>query len=199
VRALYIAGWSYVAIAGALLYRSAQPAPEPAPVGFEPRGGEPSPPAATGSWFETVRAHCNPVEVEVTIASSPPPSDWESQAYAAACYALAGKIERAAERIDALRASERAGAANIVFNVGHPVADAGDDDAAGPIMQLVIRYTPDNYMALYHAGIAQARVGELDLARANLLRFLELYRASDGWTQSARSTLAELGVEDPGR
>jgi hypothetical protein len=188
MRALHIAGWSYVAIAAAILYRTSEPATHQPPV-----------PEVTGSWFESVRARCNPVEVEVTISSYPPPADWESQAYAAACYALAGKIERAAERIDALDADRRGAAANIVFNVGHPVADAGDDDAAGPIMQLVIRYTPDNYMALYHAGIAQAHLGDNALARANLLRFLELYTASDYWTESARSALTELGAEDADR
>src|SRR5687768_6389537 len=123
MRALYIVGWSYVAIAAAILYRSGQPTPEPAP-------HQPLVAVTTGSWFDGVRARCNPVEVEVTISSNPPPSDWESQAYAAACYALAGKIERAAERIDALDADRRGAAADIVFNVGHPVADAGDDDAA---------------------------------------------------------------------
>lgn len=195
MRALYITGWSFVAVAGAALYGSGRPGPLPTVV---VQSTPPSvPPAA--SWFESIRAHCNPVEVEVAIANAPPPADWENQAYAAACYALAGKIERAAERIDALSADARPSAADIVFNVGHPVADAGDDDAAGPIMQLVLRYTPQNYMALYHAGIAQAHVGAQDLARTNLLRFLELYHENDGWTQSARTTLAELGVERPGR
>jgi hypothetical protein len=186
MRTLYVAGWSYVAITAAILYRSGQPVIEPAPHQTPLQ-------VANGSWFDGVRARCNPVEVEVTIASNPPPSDWENQAYAAACYALAGKIERAAERIDALDADRRGAAANVVFNVGHPVADAGDDDAAGPIMQLVIGYTPDNYMALYHAGIAQAHLGENDLARANLLRFLELYTANDYWTESARTELSALG------
>jgi tetratricopeptide (TPR) repeat protein len=195
MRALYIAGWSYVALVAAVLYPSAQPIEGTHPA----QPVRPALPPVTGSWFEAVRAHCNPVEVEVTIASNPPASDSESQAYAAACYALAGKIDRAAARIDALSADERAGAANIVFDVGHPVADAGDDDAAGPIMQLVIRYTPDNYMALYHAGIAQAHLGEGELARTNLSRFLELYASDDGWTQSARSALSELGVGGAGR
>lgn len=195
MRALYIAGWSFVAVAGTALYRSGRQ-PQPI-VQLEPGPAPAVRPA--GSWFASMRAHCNPVEVEVAIANSPPPGDWENQAYAAACYALAGKIERAAERIDALGADDRGRAADVVFNVGHPVADAGDDDAAGPIMQLVIRYTPQNYMALYHAGIAQAHIGASDLARTNLLRFLELYREDDGWTRSARATLADLGVESPGR
>lgn len=192
MRTLYIAGWSYVALGAALLYRAAVqgpafPVPE-APVEVQ-----------TTAWFESVRAHCNAVEVEVTIASNPPPADWESQAYAAACYALAGKIDRAAERIDALDADQRPSAANVVFNVGHPVADAGDDDAAGPIMELVVHYWPENYMALYHAGIAQAHTGDGELARANLIRFLELYEANDGWTESARATLTELGEAGSGR
>ena len=46
-------------------------------------------------------------------------------------------------------------AAGVVFNVGHPVADAGDDLAAGPIMELVVEFWPNHYMALYHAGAAR--------------------------------------------
>ncbi len=202
MRILYITGWGYVVIASALIYRAAHPPmpPEPAqivlPVPMPPAPGvgpvpvPPAPPAQ--SWFERVRAHCNPVEVEVTLASTPAPPDWENQSYAAACYALAGKIERAAQRIEALAEERRQMAANIVFNVGHPVADAGDDEAAGPIMELVLRYTPNNYMALYHAGIAEYRTGKSDLARANLKRFLELYHENDGWTSSAQETLRAL-------
>ena len=51
--------------------------------------------------------------------------------------------------------SDRAGAANVLFEVAHPVADAGDDRASGPMMELVLEYWPNNYMALYHAGMSE--------------------------------------------
>jgi hypothetical protein len=41
---------------------------------------------------------------------------------------------------------DRARAANIVFEVGHPVADAGDDRSAGPLMELVVDYVPDELL-----------------------------------------------------
>ncbi|MGH7471791.1 MAG: hypothetical protein ACRENP_27895 [Longimicrobiales bacterium] len=198
MRLLYILGWGYVAIAGVLLYqtRRAEPPVAVMPAPLRPPAipvgpGEAAP--ASPSWYERVRPHCNPVEVEVTLAQNPPASDAQSQSLAAACLALAGKIERAALLIDALPAEQRGHAAHIVFNEGHPVADMGDDEAAGPIMQLVLRYEPTNYMALYHAGIAQYRTNQPERARANLKRFLELYHENDGWTASARETLRALG------
>jgi tetratricopeptide (TPR) repeat protein len=143
-------------------------------------------------WYARVRAQCNPVEVEVSLTTDPPPAGWEAQAYAAACYALAGKMDRAAARIDALQEAQRWRAAGIVFEAGHPVADAGDDEAAGPIMELVVQYWPNHYMALYHAGMAEYRLGELRQARQNLEMFLREYKNEDGWRSSAVHTLAEL-------
>ena len=75
-----------------------------------------------------------------------------------------------------------------------PVADAGDNRSAGPIMELVIHYWPNHYMALYHAGMAQYATGQEQLARKNLRAFLSYYHENDGWTQSARETLVKLGV-----
>src|SRR5262245_28001206 len=98
MRLLYILGWGYVLISGMLVYQTMQfgpsgPNEEMAPVQLQ--GTAP----AAQSWFERVRPHCNPVEVEVTLANDPPPADWNNQAQAAACYALAGKTQKAAARI----------------------------------------------------------------------------------------------------
>lgn len=121
-----------------------------------------------------------------------PPSDWQGQAYGAACYALAGKIERAQALIDALPKDRQHQAAGIVFDIGHPIADAGDDDSAGPIMSLVERYWPNHYMALYHAGMAKYRLGQYAEAKQHLEDFLEFYDQNDGWTDSAQATLKEM-------
>src|SRR5438093_9397191 len=189
-RALYVAGLSYVALCGVVLANAGSSLP-PA------RGGEPPSPAtpyqgSAGSWFSQVKPFCNAVEVEVRQQQSPPPASAEGAGYSAACYALAGKIERARETIDKLGASDRRLAANIVFNVGHPVADAGDDQSAGPIMRLVIQYTPDNYMALYHAGMSEYILGELAFARTHLQAFLEIYRSEDGWRSNAIEVLGRM-------
>lgn len=186
MRSVYLAGWGYVVIALALLYQAAHPERHSV------HASAPFNASDAGSWYQRVRPHCNPVEVELTLNSNPPPENWEGQAYAAACYALAGKIARAAARIDALPEDKRVNAAYVVFEVGHPVADAGDDEAAGPIMELVLRYWPNHYMALYHAGIAQFRTGQHDSARRNLEAFLRQYQQKDGWTESAKQTLREI-------
>src|SRR6266496_1664083 len=122
-RGLYAAGLGYLALCGLFLAKSKAPAP---------RGGEPhtspspSPYAgAAGRWFAQVKPFCNAVEVEVRQQQLPAPSGAEGAGYSAACYALSGKIERAREVIDHLGSGDRSRAAGIVFEIGHPVADAG--------------------------------------------------------------------------
>lgn len=196
MRPLYVMGLTYAAFCGFVALKAVRPAVQP-----EPAGGEPvAPPQAyagqAGEWFGTVKPFCNALEVVTRIRSFPPPSGQEGAAYAASCYALAGNIDSARAMIMALPASDRAYAANIVFNIGHPVADAGDDRSAGPIMELVLEFTPDNYMALYHAGISESVLGQSAQARVSLKRFLELYQENDGWRSNALTVLGRLeGVE----
>jgi tetratricopeptide (TPR) repeat protein len=190
-RALAAAGWSYVALCG-LILASHREIPRDIP-----RGGEPPHPAVpyggdAGSWFAQIKPFCNAVEVEVQQQRTPAPSDASGAGYSAACYALAGKIDRARAVIDSLPTRLRPQAAGIVFNVGHPVADAGDDASAGPIMRLVVEYTPENYMALYHAGISEYQLGQYDYARTHLERFLELYQPEDGWRANAQEVLGRI-------
>ena len=186
-RALAVAGWSYVALCALIL----------ASRWDIPRGGEPPHPVAlyagdAGSWFARIKPFCNAVEVEVEQQRTPPPAGADGAGYAAACFALAGKIDRARKTIDALPSRVRPAAATIVFNVGHPVADAGDDASAGPIMRLVVEYTPENYMALYHAGVSEYMLGQYDYARTHLERFLQLYQSEDGWRVNARELLSRI-------
>ena len=201
-RAFRIAGWGYVAICCAVIVAaSARPtagAASTAPgAGTVPAAGAgPSGGASDASvWFRRVRPYCNSVEVDVVVRGTPAPATVEGQGFLAACYALAGRIDAARRVIDALPVSSRARAAAIVFGVGHPVADAGDDRAAGPIMELVIDYIPAHYMALYHAGMAEYMLGQHALARRNLTAFLGIYRTNDGWTSNAREVLAR--IDDP--
>jgi thioredoxin-like negative regulator of GroEL len=191
-RALYLIAVGYLAICGLVVVRS-----------YEARSrrasSEPIQAGATFSgpgeaWWSRIRANCNPVEVELAQRMRPAPAALDGQAYSAACWALAGRVDSARAVIDRLPAPDRYQAAGVVFNVAHPIAEAGDDRSAGPIMELVVQYWPNHYMALYHAGMAEYATGQRALARKNLAAFLTYYHEDDGWTQRARETLRQLGV-----
>jgi thioredoxin-like negative regulator of GroEL len=151
------------------------------------------PTSAAGAWFASVKPYCNPLEVEVHLRRSPAPGGRDAAGFAAACWAVAGKIDRARATIDALPVEDRQHAANIVFGIGHPIADMGDDLSAGPIMELVVEYQPQNYMALYHAGMSYHALGRSEHAKRHLTEFLRLYNVNDGWKTSAEDVLRRLG------
>jgi hypothetical protein len=193
MRFLYTLGLCYIALCGALLWRGREVAPPPSGTG--PSHQTPVEAVGTGAeWFQRIKPYCNSVEVETQLRYQPPPDGMEGSGYSAACLALAGKIDKARDRIVALPASERAAAVGIVFEIGHPVADAGDDKSAGPIMELVVEFWPNHYMALYHAGASEFILGQADLARKNLEAFLDNYHEDDGWRSNALEMLHKLGA-----
>ena len=188
-RVLYLIGVGYLTMCGALVlrHRAAQAIPSPS---------RPAPLVSVSpaeAWFRTIKPLCNAVEVTLAQQANPAATTLEGQGYSAACYALGGEIDSARAVIDRLPEGDRYRAAGIVFNVAHPVADAGDNRSAGPIMELVVDYWPNHYMALYHAGMAEYALGQATRARQNLTAFLSYYHENDGWTRSARETLARLG------
>jgi len=188
MRFLYAVGILYLLVSISLLFSdvvlSPQEQQKPA-VALQPN-------IPGNSWFEQIRPHCNAVEVDTHLRSNPAPQTLEGKAYAAACYGLAGKIDEARALINHLPLVQRTYAAGVVFGVGHPVADAGDDRSAGPMMRLTIEYQPDNYMALYHAGISEHILGEYSMSRQHLVRFLELYHEDDFYSRKAKEVLALL-------
>ncbi len=190
-RRLYVFGMAYVAAVGALL------AFQPASTSTPPHAQDPLPTGSPGEWFARMRPFCNPVEVDLAHRRDPAPAGLEGTGYSAACFALAGKVDQARVLINQLGEADRYRAAGVVFNVAHPVADAGDDRAAGPIMEMVIEYWPNHYMALYHAGMSEFILGQPDKARHNLTEFLKYYAPNDGWRQNAIATLAKLGSNVP--
>jgi tetratricopeptide (TPR) repeat protein len=196
-RAHYFLGWGFVAICGLLLLgaraqRQQQPVRQVAT-------SHPSPLVSGDAeeWFRRARPYCNSVEVRVLQRQTAPPATTAGAGYHAACFALAGQIDEARRIIDSLAPNERYRAAGIVFDVGHPVADAGDDRSAAPIMELVIDYWPNHYMALYHAGMAEYMLGQRDLATRNLTKFLELYHENDGWRANGLTVLERLRSATP--
>lgn len=150
------------------------------------------------SWFGSVRPFCNSVEVDTRMRIEPAPSTPEGDMYESACYALAGRIDRAREIIDGLSPELRAQAAGVVFEAGHPAADAGDDIAAGPLMELVVDYWPNHYMALYHAGAARYELGDYAIAQKYLESFMVEYATEDGWRSSARGMLERIAEQGSG-
>jgi hypothetical protein len=130
--------------------------------------------------------------VDVRIRYSPAPTTAQGSGFAAACFALAGKIDRARAIIYELPRGDQGAAAAVLFNVAHPVADAGDDVSSGPMMQLVLEYWPNNYMALYHAGMSEYALGQPALAEKHLRAFLGMYTAPDGFTSAAKEALRKI-------
>lgn len=145
------------------------------------------------TWFQSVRQYCNPVEVETRMQWQPAPETDDGAMYEAACYALAGRIDDARRVIQGLPGDRQYQGAGVVFEAGHPAADAGDDLAAGPLMELVVEFWPNHYMALYHAGAARFERGDHAQAEAYLERFLQEYSVEDGWRTSALSMLDQIG------
>lgn len=194
-RFYYYAGFAFIALCGVVVVREVMSRPTDVYPTIA-AGPAPDPVAPTGTdaqrWFASMKPYCNSVEVEVRTRFTPPPATTEGAGYHAACFGLAGKIDRARQIIDALDAGYRPTAANVLFEVAHPVADAGDDRASGPMMGLVIDYWPSNYMALYHAGMSEYSLGQFDHAATHLRSFLRMYNAEDGFTSSAKQALATI-------
>ena len=59
-------------------------------------------------------------------------------------------------------------------------------------MQLVLKYQPQNYMALYHAGMSEYILGDFQMAQQHLKEFLRIYQRQDGWRQNALTVLERL-------
>jgi hypothetical protein len=191
-RNLYLLGWGYTAVCCALVWRASRPALAD---GLDGSSTYAAPTADEAQWFRRVKPYCNTVEVATLQHEAPAPATIAGAGYHAACFALAGRIDDARRIIDQLAPADRYKAVGIVFDVGHPVADAGDDRSAGPIMEMVIDYWPNHYMALYHAGMAEYMLGQRDLARHNLKEFRKYYHENDGWTANAVAVLRRL--DDP--
>ena len=201
MRKIYLLGLLYIGLSLVYVMRAGDPVavPDDPPftVTINVQGGPgegPVEPVAVDAvgWFRSMKAYCNPVEVDTRLTWSPAPRSADGTAYEAACFALAGRIDSARDRILQLPEDRRWNAAGVVFNVGHPVADAGDDLAAGPIMELVVEFWPNHYMALYHAGAARYALGDHAPAHRYLVSFLEYYDPDDGWRRNALSMIAAI-------
>jgi hypothetical protein len=169
--------------AAVVMDRGASP-PTPAPT-----SGERPNPEEAAAWFQTAQASCTLEGIDDLMAADPPPRTLEGTWYEAACLALAARVGDARRTIDRLPDGERGRAADVVFAAGHPRADQGDELGVGPLMELVVEYRPDQYMALYHAGSAAYLRGDERAVRRYLGHFMEVYGFEDGWRSNARIML----------
>lgn len=191
-RTYLVVGWLYCAVCAVLIVRARAGAID----GFVDGSSTYASPSATEvEWFRRVKPYCNAVEVGTLDRRAAAPATVAGAGYHAACFALAGRIDDARRIVDKLPEGDRYKAAGIVFDVGHPVADAGDDRSAAAIMEMVVDYWPNHYMALYHAGMAEYMLGQRDLSRHNLQLFLQYYHEQDGWRGNAIEILRRL--DDP--
>src|SRR2546421_3761583 len=179
--ALYGLGFGYLLLCSgvfvvSLLQRLSPASPvAPTVAAPRPRAGA----SAGGAWFAAMKPYCNAVEVETRLSAAPAPRTTDGVGYAAACYALAGKLNHAQQAIDALAEDQRWRAAAVVFNIGHPVADQGDDQSAGPIMRLRPRHLAHKYKALYHARVSEYGLGDPPPRRGPPPAVPALYSAHD--------------------
>ena len=195
MRTLYLLGTGFTLFCLGVIGYGRLQSPASVAIVSAPTQGHPGatqPATSAPAWFQAAKPFCNSLEVETRMQRVPPPATTDGAGWAAACYALAGKIETARARILELSANHRGKAAAIVFRVGHPVADAGDDESAGPMMELVLEFWPQNYMARYHAGISAYQLGDPVTAAKHLNQFLEIYHQNDGWRSNAQTVLARI-------
>ncbi len=188
MRSVYLIGFLYLAVCGYAWWRG--PASTHASYTAAPTIVRPG--SSAWEWFRAIKPYCNTLEVETAHRRAPPPETFEGAGFSAACYALAADIRHARSIIANLSGDDRWKAAGIVFDVGHPIADMGDDRSAGPIMELVVEFWPNHYQALYHAGASAFELGRYGAAKEYLYEFLRLYDTNDGFTRSARSMLDQM-------
>ncbi|MBI4818288.1 MAG: hypothetical protein HY791_18635 [Deltaproteobacteria bacterium] len=194
MRSLLAVGLGYLVLCGHTLWsHRAPPPPVPQRASSSPARcatpGLGSPEAR--KWFCDVKPNCNSLEVTARVQQQPPPAGWDGAGYAAACFALAGRIDDARAR---LGASDRAPqSSQILFEISHPVADRGDDLSSGPMMDLVLEFWPENFQAMYHAGMSAYGQKDFVKAKAQLERFREMYKNEDFFGQNAKRALERMG------
>ncbi|HKC60286.1 MAG TPA: serine/threonine-protein kinase [Myxococcales bacterium] len=192
VRPRFAAVAAAALVAGALIVSSLSRASTSSSV-HSSLPGQPRQGTNAQQWFARAKPFCNPVEVAQFMARNPAAPGRDGAGFAAGCWALAGKIDEARTVLAGVPEPERWRAAGIVFDLAHPVADAGDDVAAARIMNLVLESWPNNYMALYHAGMSDFALGNRDRARTHLKEFLRLYATEDGFRRNAKDALTRMG------
>jgi hypothetical protein len=164
------------------------PSPEPP----APTPPSPTPPATPAEWYRRIEPSCTPSDVRLAVDLNRPPTGTVGAGYEAACFAVAMDMAKARALILGLPEQDRLQAVSVIFNVAQAMVDRGEEMPAGPLMELVLEFWPNHYVALFEAGATRFAVGDYTHARAYLERFLEVYAPDDQRTQRAQRMMAQI-------
>jgi thioredoxin-like negative regulator of GroEL len=189
-----IAGGYILLCIGAIVARRLSPSEPAADLhgGVAPANAPTGPLPEAARWFTANQRGCNAAEIEKRLELTPPPSGSVGLVFKAACYAIAGKSERAREIIDAIPPSDRASSILELERVIHPTADGGIDEITLPLCELVLDRVPDEPFALLQAGLAQHLAGNETAAGRHLSRFLSVHPTQDVARERALRALKEI-------
>lgn len=151
-----------------------------------------APPATPADWFASIHTKCTPANVQLAVDLSRPPEGTIATGYEAACFAIAADRSKARALILGLPEGTRLEAASVVFNVAQAMVERGQEMAAGPLMELVLEFWPNHYVALFEAGVTRYTEGDYTHARIYLQRFLDVYVQDDQRSQRAMRMIDEM-------
>jgi hypothetical protein len=124
-------------------------------------------------WIRSVWRACNTGELSADPAWIPPPATEHGDMFMAGCFALAGRINESRRIVDGLDEGERPAATGILIDVVMPAARQGRFEVASPALELGLQYWPQFQSARFHAGLGRLAVGDLEGARAFLVRVVQ--------------------------
>lgn len=169
-----------------------EPPPAPAPVVRAPEPRVVVPETDPGAWFAAIRPHCTPADVTLATDLNRPPEGVEGLGYKAACFAIARNLPKARAILLGLPEGDRIRGASLVYDVAQRLAADGKHDTAGPLMELVLEFWPNHYLALYEAGKARYASGDLVGAQEYLSRFLAVYVGDDDLVANAHRMMGAM-------
>lgn len=187
---------AFVLILGPHVRQVLRPEQPPAPVTAaapRPAPSKPPPPPATpAEWYRRIEPSCTPSDVRLAVDLNRPPAGTSGTGYEAACFAVAMDMPKARALILGLPEQDRLQAVSVLFNVAQDMVDRGQEMPAGPLMELVLEFWPNHYVALFEAGATRFAIGDYPHARTYLQRFLEVYAPDDQRTQRAQRMMEEM-------
>lgn len=187
---------------GPSIVRQLRAPAEPEPQPHLQQVVEPAPEAGDSpeprDWLATIKPSCNPDDVMLATDLHPPPATGDGPALEAACFAIAGDIAKARALVLAMEPGKRSEAAGVILDIALDSRDVATDASVGPVMDLVLEFWPNHYLALYYAGRSRYLSGDAGGAAPFLERFLLGYGSEDSLARQARRMLGREG-ESPDR